>query len=157
MSTFGITYGTASETMLDAVRHRDGALQVSYSPTAPMRKLQCSRSLVGGPSMHGLVEPHARSQSRLAPLPPQRGSAGDSTLPDPGCEPALQTHLQGSEVDTVGYYETLIRTDYQGLRVKTSWDPLRQGPPSVKGRAPPPPPAPFSTAAACGSTRGVCA
>jgi len=157
MNTFGITYGTASETMLDAARNREGALQMSYSPTAPMRKLQCSRSLVGGPSMHGLVQPHSLSPSPLAPLPPQRGGAGGSTLPGPDREFGLHTHLQGSEVDTVGYYESLIRTDYQGLRVKTSWDPLRQGPPSVKGRAPPPPPAPFSNAAACGSTLGVCA
>jgi hypothetical protein len=129
-NTFGITFGDASQTMLDAVHNRDeGALQVSYSPTAPVRKLQCSRSLVGGPSMHGLVEPHARW------APPT--SAGESRLRASDREPALHTHLQGSEVDTKGYYESLIRDDYKGLRVKTAWDPQRQGPPSVKGRARP--------------------
>ena len=135
-NTFGITFGDASQTMLDAVRNRDeGTLQVSYSPTAPVRKLQCSRSLVGGPSMHGLVEPHASSPGRLAPLP--AASAGESRLGASDCEPALHTHLQGSAVDTAGYYEFLIKDDYKGLRVKTAWDPRRQGPPSVKGRARP--------------------
>jgi hypothetical protein len=135
-NTFGITFGDASQTMLDAVHNRDeGGLQVSYSPTALVRKLQCSKSLVGGPSMRGLVEPHARSPGRLAPLP--AASAGESRLRASDREPALHTHLQGSEVDTKGYYESLMSDDYKGLRVKTAWDPQRQGPPSVKGRARP--------------------
>lgn len=122
-NTFGITYGTASATMLDAGQNRDEPLHCAYSPTSSMRKLQCNKSIVGGPLMNGLVEPVSRSLSRLEPLSP-----GDSA----GRDKITRTHLQGSEVDKDGYYQTLIANDYQGLRVKTGWNPKRQGPPTVK-------------------------
>ena len=77
--------------------------------------------------MNGLVEPHSRSPSRLEPL-----LASDCVSSTSKTSQRLCTHLQGSEVDTVGYYETLIGNEYQGLRIKTGWNPRRMGPVSVK-------------------------
>jgi len=71
--------------------------------------------------MSGLIEPLSRSPNRLEPLSPS-DTVGQLT----------RTHLQGSEVDKDGYYETLIANDYRALRVKTGWNPQRQGPATVK-------------------------
>lgn len=128
-NTYGTTFGSSSATMLDATRDRDQPLQMHYSTHAALRKLECSKSIVGGPTMNGLIEPYARSPSHLEPLSPMppgssfRGKARDSPV---------RTHLQGSEVDKDGYYATLIGNGYQGLRIKTGWNPQRMGPPTVK-------------------------
>ena len=136
-NTFGVTFGRASATMLDAAQHKGEDLDFAYSPTSRVRRLQCSKSLVGGPMMSGLMEPYSRSPSRLeplahtrtgTPLSPFRKSA---KIDGQNGERDLHTHLQGSAVDKDAYYETLVGTGYEGLRVKTGWDPKRTGPPSV--------------------------
>lgn len=132
-NTYGITFGSSSATMIDATRDRDEPLQMHYSTKAALRKLECNKSIVGGPTMNGLIEPYTRSPSRLEPLSPQSpGSSPGSTIRSKARDSPVRTHLQGSEVDKDGYYATLIGNDYKGLRVKTGWNPERMGPPTVQ-------------------------
>lgn len=126
--------------MMDAAKQSSEDVDFAYSPTFNVRRLQCSKSLVGGPLMSGLIEPYSRSPSRLEPLAHTRTGTPISPstelrktakIQGPTRERNVHTHLQGSAVDKEAYYETLMGTDYQGLRVKTGWDPKRTGPPSV--------------------------
>jgi len=121
--------------MLDAAQQRDAGVEMAYSPTSSLRRLSCSKSLVGGPMMNGLIEPFSRSAGRLELLTHTRTGTPMSPTRQPRRQEAqpreqLDTHLQGSAVDTVGYYETLVENSYQNLRVKTGWS-KRMGPASV--------------------------
>jgi len=119
----GVSYGISSKVMLDAAHHHEQPVQIAYAPTAALRKIESRKSLVGGPSMNGLIEPYLRSPSRLEPLThPTQNSNTEQ----------MQTHLQGSEVDVAGYYQSLVGSNYKGLRIQTGWNPRRVGPETVK-------------------------
>ena len=47
-NTFGLTYGSASATMLNASQNREEPVQISYSPNSMLRKLQCNKGILGG-------------------------------------------------------------------------------------------------------------